>query len=119
MLRGGWPRKLLSVAKTEECAGAGATSAPHEIDRDRPGLALHIANSDRFAVPRAELVEQRQRVVVVDEAHGFTGVQGIQGAENRAVPEALGDTASVEWIDRVRREVKMGGVGHGLGSRDG
>src|SRR5450759_369995 len=119
MLRGGWPRKLLSVAKTEECAGAGATSAPHEIDRDRPGLALHIANTDFFAVPRAELVEQRQRVVVVNEAHGFAGVQGIQRAEDRAVPEAFGDTAGVEWINRVGREVKMGGAGHGSGSCGG
>ncbi len=52
-----------------------ALSVPHEIDRDRAGLALQIANRDLFAVARAELVEQRQRVVVVDEAHGFSWVQ--------------------------------------------
>jgi len=43
------------------------------------------------AVARTELVEQRQRVVVVDEAHGLAGMQRIERAENRGVAEAFGE----------------------------
>jgi len=42
---------------------------------------------------RRKPVEQRQRVAVVDAAHGFARIERIRRAEDRGMAEALGDAA--------------------------
>jgi hypothetical protein len=48
------------------------------------------------------------RVMIVAKAHGFAGLQTVQGTKNGGMPKALGNAAGVERIDRVGRQVKMG-----------
>jgi hypothetical protein len=57
-----------------------------------------------------QLVEQRQRVVVIDEAHGLAGAQGIERAENRGMAKALGNAARVKGVDGIGGEMNMHGV---------
>jgi len=89
-------------------------SALDEVDRDRARRALAIFDGQRVAVARCELAEQRQRIVIVDEAHGLARGQRIQRAEDGSVPKALGDAARVERVDGIR-----GKVGVSLGHEEG
>src|SRR5690348_8106786 len=52
-----------------------------------------------FAEPITELREQRQRIVVVDEAHRFPVAQRAERAEDRRVAEAACNTARIEDMD--------------------
>src|SRR5690606_38298147 len=45
-----------------------------------------------------QLLQQRQGIMVVAEAHGFTGLQRRQRAEDGRVAETLGNAARVEGI---------------------
>ena len=51
----------------------------------------------------------RQRIVVIDEAHGLAGTQGIQRAENGGVAETLGNAAGIEGIDRIGGKMNVHG----------
>ncbi len=89
----------------------GPVLTPDEIDRDGAGLALAVFDRQGFAVARLKLVEQRQWIVIVDEAHGLARMQRIERAEDRGVAKALGDAARVERVDRIRGEVSVN-LGH-------
>jgi len=85
-----------------------------EIDNDQPRLALHVIDRDVIAVALLQLLQQRQRVVIVGEAHGLARVQGVERAEDRRVPEPLGDAAGVERIELVGAKMQMRmRLGHG------
>ena len=56
-----------------------------------------------LAVAHLQLLQQRQRVMVIDEAHGFARVEGIEGAKNGRMAESLGNAACVKGIDGVGR----------------
>src|SRR5512139_2994701 len=82
-------------------------SAADEVDHDFPGVALQVLDLDRFAIAAAQLVEQRQRVVIVDEAHALAGIQRVERTENGGVAKALGDPARVEGVDLVLAKMQM------------
>ena len=67
---------------------------------------MDVPDSDCFAVSRYELVEQRKGIVVVDEPHRLAVIQGVKRPENGRMPKAFRDSAGIERIDRVWREVK-------------
>ncbi len=46
----------------------------------------------------AQLLEQRQRIVIVHESHGFTRRERIERPEDGGVAETRGDAASVERL---------------------
>ena len=56
--------------------------------------------------------QQRQRVVVVGEAHGLARPQAVQCAEDRGVPEALGYAAGIKRVYGFGCGV-VTAVGHG------
>jgi hypothetical protein len=66
---------------------------------------------DRYGitVTRLKLVEQRQWIVIVDEARmRFAGVQRVERAEDRRVTKALGDAARIEAVDAGGGQVNVG-----------
>ena len=89
----------------------GALSVPDEIDHDLPGVALQIVDVDSDTVARLKLMQQRNRIMVIDKSHGLTRVERIQSAKDRRVAEAFGHTACVEWIYRFQGGV-IAGRGH-------
>src|SRR5690606_3304836 len=94
-----------------------AFSAHVEVDDDLAGVAADVADLDLLAEMPGDLVEQRQRVVIVHEAHRLARVQRGQGPEDRGVPEALGDAARVEAMDVLTEDVE-GVVVHGAAPED-
>jgi len=87
-------------------------SDPDEIDHDAIGTALPVGDGNGFAISHLHLLEQRQRIVVVDEAHRLARMQRVERAEDRGVAEALGDCPGVERIDPVGGQMQMGVVSH-------
>lgn len=79
-----------------------------EIDGDIAGLAAHVRDGDPVAVAVPELLEQRERIVIVVEAHGVAGSERIERAEDGRVTEALRDAARIEVIEPVGLKVQMG-----------
>src|SRR6185312_607500 len=75
-----------------------------EVDHDGAGFALAVGHGEVVAEAITQLRDQRQRVVVVDEAHGFARAQHADRAEDRGMAEAAGHAAGVEQV----------GVGLGL-----
>ena len=83
-----------------------------EIDNDVAWLAGDVAEGQLVAVALTQLVQQRQRIVIVDEAHGVAVVQRFDGAENGGMTETLGYAARVEGEDVV---VEYRQFAHGRG----
>lgn len=73
-------------------------SLPNEIDHDFSPFSLLIRDRQTIAVARLELVEQRQRIVIVHESHGLARVERVESAENSGVTKAFRDSAGVEGI---------------------
>ena len=73
-----------------------ARSVHAEVDHGGTGLALLISNAPAIAIALRELRQQRQGIVVVGEAHGFTRLQRVQRAKNGRVAKPLGHTARIE-----------------------
>src|SRR5690606_27871533 len=71
-----------------------------------------VLDLDLFAEMALELLQQRQRVVVVAKTHGLAGLQRRQGAEDRRVAEAFRDAARIEGVG-VFGEHGDGVRGHG------
>lgn len=87
--------------------GRGYVLALHEIDHDQAGILLDVADLDALAITLAQLLKERQRIMIVGEAHGLAGRQGVEGAKDRRVPKPLGDASRVEGIDGIGGQVKM------------
>src|SRR5690606_29855773 len=87
-------------------------SANGEVDDDLPRLALAILDRHGVAVTGAHLVQQRQRIVVVDEPHGLAGPERVERAEDGRVTEALRDPARVERVELVGRKVQVRWMAH-------
>ena len=84
-----------------------------EIDHHALRLTGAVGGLDGLAVPRLHLLQQRDRVVIVDEAHHFAGQERIERAENCRMPKTLGDAACVEALNAFRVGVVMNrDVGH-------
>ena len=103
--------------RTSSAARSGPAWCPErsgdddEVDHDRTRLALPVGDLQPVAEAFLQLGQQGQRVVIVDEAHGFTRLQGGQCAENGRVTEAAGDAAGIEGMGGV---LDGGGcIGHG------
>ena len=72
-----------------------------EVDDDGAGLALAVLDADALAIALRDLRQQRQRIVVVGEAHRLARLQAVECAEDRRMAEALGHAAGVEGVDGV------------------
>jgi len=72
-----------------------ASGLDSEVDHNGAGFALHVTDVEPLAVALLKLTQQGQGIMVIDEAHGFAWMQGIQGTEDRSVAKALGDAARV------------------------
>ena len=75
---------------------------------DGAWLTLAVFNVHRLAVAHLHLLQQGQRIVVVDETHRLARVQRIERAEDGRMAEALGNAAGVEGVDGVGRGVDVG-----------
>jgi len=106
-------RSLTDWAASHDVDAPVNASDLDEIDHDAIGTTLPVGDGNRFAISRLHLLEQRQRIVVVDEAHRLTWMQRVERAEYRGVAEALGDRAGVERIDPVGGQMQMGVLSHG------
>src|ERR1035438_9037304 len=93
--------------------GRRGKSDPNEVDDDVAGLALAIVNRDRFAVAPLQLLEQGQRIMVVDKSHRLPRGQHIDGSEDSRMAEPLGDSARIERIDALGRYMRVNGLVHG------
>lgn len=60
------------------------------------------------AIAFLQLAQQRQRIVVVDEAHRLAGLQRIERLEDRGVAKALADAARIEGMDLLNERVEHG-----------
>ena len=70
-----------------------------EVDDHLARRLLPVFHHQRLAVTFLQLRDQRQRIMVVDEAHGLARLQRVHGAENRRMTEALGNAARVKGMD--------------------
>src|SRR5690606_7272870 len=77
------------------------TELDGEVDDDVAGLALDIIDTDLFAVALLDLVQQRQRIVVIHEAHDFAVLERLERTEDRGMAEALGDAARIKGVNSV------------------
>jgi hypothetical protein len=79
----------------------GVSGLDDEIDHDAFFALIKIFDLDLFAITGLHLLQQRNRVVIVDEAHALAGLQRIERAEDRGVAKPLGNAARVEAVDAV------------------
>lgn len=75
-----------------------------EVDDHSQLIALHIAHGERIAESLVQLIDQRQRIMVVDETHHLAGLQRTQRAEGGGMAETTRDAASVEDMDGFTRK---------------
>ena len=72
-----------------------------EVDDDVARLAGDVVDADLVAVALLDLVQQRQRVVVIDEAHDLAVLERLERTEDGGVAEALGNAARIEGVNSV------------------
>src|SRR3546814_7217601 len=78
----------------------------HEVDDDCARVALAVNDLDVVAEAAAQLVEQGQRVVVVDEAHRLARLERAQRAEDRRVAEKSEEhTSELQSLMRISAAV--------------
>ncbi len=70
-----------------------------EVDDHAVLVTLPVGNRQLPAKTLAQLLQQRNRVVVVDESHGLAVVQRAKCTEDRRMPEAAGNAARVKDMD--------------------
>ena len=85
-------------AAATTAGGRGIRNAHSKINHHLSGVALLVVRLNLLAVALLDLCQQRQRIVVVDKAHGFTMVQRFQRAKNRCMTEALGHASGIKHI---------------------
>ena len=74
-------------------AAAGAPPQPSaeldgEVDDDVARLAGDVVDADLVAVALLDLVQQRQRIVVVDEAHDLAVLERLERTEDGGMAES-------------------------------
>lgn len=70
-----------------------------EINHHVFAIALLIGQADLLAVALLDLPQQRQRIMIIHKAHGFTMAERFQRAKNGCVAKALGDATRVEQMN--------------------
>ncbi|HEX4910030.1 MAG TPA: hypothetical protein VFV64_04640, partial [Permianibacter sp.] len=83
-----------------------------EVDHNLAGFALLVLDVDALAVARAQLRQQRQRVVIVDKAHHFAALQAVKGAENGSMAEPAGNAAGIKNV-KILAEDGQAAIVHG------
>ena len=77
------------------------TELDGEVDDDVARLARNVVDADLVAVALLNLAEQRQRIVVVDEAHDLAVLERLERTEDGGMAEALGNAARIEGVNSV------------------
>lgn len=72
-----------------------------KVDYHALGITLDVLDVHLIAIALLNLIQEGERVVVVDETHRLAVVEGFKRAENGGVPKALGNAACVEQIGRA------------------
>ena len=70
-----------------------------EVDNHTAGVALAIRHSEMLTKTGIELAQQRNRIVIVDEAHDLAITQCAKRAEDRRVAESTGYSARIKNVD--------------------
>jgi len=70
-----------------------------KVDHDGTRFALPVLDTQALAVTGLQLGKQRQRIMIIAEAHGLARLQGIQRAKDGGMTEALGDAARIEGVE--------------------
>src|SRR5690625_7045424 len=81
-----------------------------EVAANGARLALAIHHRHALAEMVFHLGQQRQRVVIVDKAHGLTGPERFQRAENGGVTKAPANGAGVKGVGLIVLKVVAGRV---------
>ena len=79
----------------------GRSGFHDEVDHHAFFALIEIVDLDLLAITRLHLLQQGNRVVVIDEAHAFAWLQGVERAEDRGMAKPLGDPARVKTVDAV------------------
>ena len=87
------------------CGGRGrrslGTELDGEVDDDVARVAGDVVDADLAAVALLDLVQQGQRVVVIDKAHDLAVLERLERTEDGGVAEALGNAARIEGVNSV------------------
>jgi hypothetical protein len=78
--------------------GFGCIDLDGEVNHDMACFAADVGHANLVAIALANLVEQGQRVVVIDETHGLAVCERLQGAENGSVPKPFGHAPRIKFI---------------------
>lgn len=73
----------------------------HEIDHDVARLARDVVDGDLVAVTLLDLTEQRQGVVVIDEAHDLAIIERLERTKDCSMAEALGNAARIKGVNSI------------------
>ena len=82
-----------------------ASGLDYEVDHNGAGFALHVTDVEPLAVALLKLTQQGQGIMVVDEAHGFARMQGIQGTAG--TPAAGGQPVVTSDIIKVPSKAEL------------
>ena len=113
---GGWPAS--HARERDGRAWAACVLLAQEVDDHAVHVALQVADPDALvAVTFDHLVQQRNRVVVIDEAHGFAGLQRVQRTKDGGMAEALGHATRIKAMNGIgmRRVLRHAGGLQGNG----
>ena len=89
------------------------TELDGEVDDDVARVAGDVVDADLVAVALLDLVEQRQRVVVIDEAHDLAVLERLERTEDGGMAETLGNATRIK---RVNSSVGHRDFFHRMGS---
>ncbi len=90
------------------------TELDGEVDDDVARVAGDVVDADLAAVALLDLVQQRQRVMVVDEAHDLAILERLERTEDGGMAEALGNAARIEGVNSVIEHLVSSIGGSGL-----
>ena len=69
-----------------------------EVNHDIAGFAGYVRHVNLIAIALANLVEQRQRIMVVHESHRLTLIQSFERAKDGRMAKAFGNATGVKTI---------------------
>jgi len=82
-------------------ASRSALKTDFEVDDNIAGVALHIVHFNLRSVTMLNLLQQRQRIVIVHEAHDIAIAKRFQRAEYGGMAETLGNSARIEGENAI------------------